>query len=190
VGEIVASQFDDWDLIDIPPAPMLSRLGIQSIEMTVRQCRQDLKHITSFVTDGMPAGTRGSDSVAAPLNGEPLAYKRVHSESVDFIPHLLAATGRTIVSVADEIPDEEDVVVNTLGAAVHQVVKYLRRPRTNDTVIISDAENASRLKDLGRVMVLPCSYGQLCQLLAAPPAKPPLAAPTAAQMPAFVEAHA
>jgi HD-like signal output (HDOD) protein/ActR/RegA family two-component response regulator len=171
LGELVASHFENWDLIDIPPVSMLSRLGVQSIEATIKQCREDLQQISSFATKGMPVESKTS-AVLSPLATRSLAYKAVHCEPVDLMPFLLAACGTQVENLPDEIPDDQPVVVNALNAAAHQVIRCLREPRKNDTIILADNDNAERLRDYGRVIMLPCAYRLLLDVLGSAPIVP------------------
>jgi HD-like signal output (HDOD) protein/FixJ family two-component response regulator len=157
LGVLGAAHFDRWELIDIPPAGTLGRLGIQSIDYIVKQCREDLQQLASFGLNGaqveskVPGGT-------TPSMASSVAYQCVRSEPIDFVPYILEISGRRVENCPDEISDEKLIVVNALDVAAQQALRCLRNPRNNDTLILTDGENADRLRNHGCVIVLPCAY--------------------------------
>ena len=114
--------------------------------------------------NGATTDTRTA-GVLRPVSAAPLAYKAIQSDCIDPMPYVLSITGRQIEFIQDELPDNQPVVVNALDVAAHQVIRCLRESRRNDTVILTDCDNAERLQDYGLVVVLPCACGHLVDVL-------------------------
>lgn len=161
VGEISAQRFESWDLIDVPPASVLARLGIQSLVALVQQCRDDLEAIANWNVD---QSSRFSDRAPGPAQPSlcSVPYKRMSAGPLDFLPYILSGSDIRLVSIAESLTDiESRVIVNCLDTPVAQLIAQLRVPTTGDVVIIANREQTERLRPYGSVLTLPCSYGAL-----------------------------
>lgn len=159
IGEIATGQFESWDLVDIPPASVLSRLGISALDTLLEHCRNDLDAIVSWNAD-QPGKPRGALSTAVPLPSYCVAYKSLCAGPVDLIPQITACDGIHLMPIADETAPVETRVTNCLGTPVQELVKQLHST-TGQALLLATREQADRLRRFGQVLVMPCSYGLL-----------------------------
>lgn len=161
VGEVAAERFETWDLIDVPPASILARLGIQSVTELVAQCRGDLEIIANWNAEQAGRSSdRDSQTTRLPVHS--LAYKKLSSAPVDFLPTIVACGNIRLVSIADCISEVESrVIINCLDTPLHLLIAQLRNARSREAVLLVSADHVDKLQQYGRTVSVPCSYGTL-----------------------------
>ena len=161
IGEVAAGHYERWDLIDVPPAAVLRRLKVQSIESLVEQCRHDLESIAEWNWDiaGKPAGF---NAVVPQTVTSSIGYRCLGQAQADLIPHVLACGGVQLTSAGDTGSEGESrALVNSLDIPLQQALVLLRDPIAPQITLLAGREHADRLGRFGSVLTLPCSFGAL-----------------------------
>ena len=162
VAEISVGKWETWDRIELPPAQLLSRLGIGSFAEIIEKTKSDSEDLFHFREDKFqPEETKAPAKPERPPR--PVRYCNLASDSFDFLGAIISHSGIELRECElDSLQPDAAVIVNCIGVPAHRLVTSLKSPQSNPKMLLltvsSQTENFSRF---GRVLSLPASYGAL-----------------------------
>jgi hypothetical protein len=155
LGELGAGRFEDWDLVDPPPAALLHRWSVDSVEEALGQCREALRR-----WDGKSAKEGRESAPAAP--GPLIHCLRFGAPSTDALPCLLAACGIGVVSTdRDALPDGATAAYDALVPDQAEGLLQSMDLDPSRVLIFADGAAAGRLRRFGRIVAFPTTFGRL-----------------------------
>jgi HD-like signal output (HDOD) protein/DNA-binding response OmpR family regulator len=162
-AQTVVGEWEPGDRIELPPAPLLNRLGIGSFSEIIENTRKHLDEIVSLQETAPIARNEKPQSAKSRRFAVPIAYCNLSSDPFDFLREILLQSGVALEDrPLDSIQPDEATIVNCIGCPVHRLVACLNSNSRDETMLIvttpSQSENYSRF---GQVLSLPTNYGSL-----------------------------
>ncbi len=156
LGRVAVRRWNNWNLVQLPPARVLKRLRITNVCDIVHQIRSDLDKLADF----NPAGRSTRDYPETLLPETDVAYCNLSKRSDDlFVESLPAMRIHPMPVAVDELRYlGTSSIVNCLGASSAEL------PGSDDwhnAVFITDDDHRELFEPLGRTFTLPNSFGRL-----------------------------
>ena len=162
IGKIAVGEWESWDRLEFPPAPVLKRLGIESLSQVIQDTRSDSQEIVNFrPKPSTPKGKNGESKKAAAH--AQLTYCNLSPEPVDFLGEIVSSMGIALkICEPDAIEPDEKILVNCIWNPPYLLAARVR-PRSGDgaLLIVTDESHSETYARLGQVLSLPMSYGSL-----------------------------
>ncbi len=163
MAQIAVGQWEPWDEIELPPAPLLRRFGIGSLAEVIANIKADAEAVVNFRSPlSLPRKPRDppNERQSPPRS---LVYCNLSPEPVDFLPHILSTMGiRLDTRAIEDLPIEQDILVNAIWTQPHLLEARLNAPARSGTIrIVTDANHLGPYQRVGEVLSLPASYGAL-----------------------------
>ncbi len=160
LGRLAAGRWDNWDLVQLPPARILKRLRLKNAGEIIRQTRSDLSKLAEFRPGGQGLAKRPKES----NDMRPVVYCNVAENPDDVFFELLPSLGFEPEPCSlDELKDvERPCVVNCLGSTA---TRFAARGAANNTVIFTEDDNRDVLMCLAPTIGLPNSFAYISETL-------------------------
>jgi DNA-binding response OmpR family regulator/HD-like signal output (HDOD) protein len=157
VGRLAVGRWEPWDLIDVPPAALLKRLGVQRIGDIIAETQADVERLTRFRLDP----TVAEQTARTTQPSRELGYCDFSNLAFDFVGMLLPSMGiAPLIHSEHDLGDvSETVLLNCVGMEPDRISAFVGDP--SRLAILTDAARAERFKEFGRTIVLPSSYSCL-----------------------------
>jgi HD-like signal output (HDOD) protein/CheY-like chemotaxis protein len=149
LGRLAIGHWDEWDLIQLPPASVLRRLGAKQPQKLVHQARLDLNLPTIDRRTKLPVVEMGSN--------RHVSYCDLSGAESDLMEELLRSLGLTLHACQpDDLQQvETPLIANCIGRVSSQSVMKLP-PAT--TLIVTDPERVDLFPRFSNIAVLPASF--------------------------------
>jgi len=163
VGNIAAGEWESWDMLEFPPAPVLRRLSVDSLSGVLESTRNDLREIESGRLQPKTEG-KGMDGARTPgQRARQIAYLKLTAEPYDFLADVVSSMGIELLHRKKETLElGENVLVNCLWTPPFRLAAQSKEcPGNGDRLIVTNDEGSDAYSRFGRVVVVPGSYGAL-----------------------------
>jgi HD-like signal output (HDOD) protein/CheY-like chemotaxis protein len=172
IARIAVGMWDPWDLVELPPAHVLDRLGIGSYWDLIRKTETDLEEIIRFRDRASESTEESKKIVKTKQSSCALPYCNMSTDPFDFLGALLIHSGVELQPCTlDALEPGAGILVNCIGCPPHRLVAQLNANHCNPQLLLvtipSQSGNYSRF---GQVLSLPADYGSLqeaCSQMAA-----------------------
>jgi HD-like signal output (HDOD) protein/FixJ family two-component response regulator len=158
VAQLAVGRWSSWDLVEVPPADVLSRLRIASLDHVIEQIQKKLKGLAPAHYHGSRPGepARNSKRIA-------ISYCNLGTDSFDCFRYMLPSLDLTPIDGTSNNNSVGDrVLVNGLGVSPARVMARLAAPRADDQyLLVVDSSAPEELERFGRLVRLPTSYASL-----------------------------
>lgn len=162
IGNLASGRWEDWDVVQFPPANVLTRLKVRNLLDLVERTREDVRKLAEFRPEHLAPNLTKTPN--APLRSVP--YCRLLTDGPDLLPPLLHSLGlRTEnVSLTDLAELTEPAIVNCLGADPARLVA--RRKSNNSLIAVCEPERFEIYQRFARAVEVPNSFGRIRSVLA------------------------
>jgi DNA-binding response OmpR family regulator len=167
IGRLAVGRWETWDLVDVPPAAVLERLGISKTAHAIAQVRTSVAKLAGFC----PGGERKPVTESKPSQRIPIAYCSLLADREDLLAELLPSIGFELqyCTRAELRELSERSLVNALDASA----TLLAASRgSGEIVVIADRERAATFANFASVIAVPCSFGRFRDGLTSPTTQP------------------
>lgn len=166
VGQLSTNAWHSWDLVEIPPASVLERLGITDIGRVIERTQDDAKAIIDFKAENSGDKQTKKKPDLATDKPEPTAYYRNGSTSkYDFLQALI---GGMDLSLTDMPSDGKltlpTVFINCIGANRHTPIDPAFEADV-EKVVITDGDLPPAFDSSLRTVRTPLTYGKMVKEL-------------------------
>lgn len=162
VGKLAMSAWHSWDLVEIPPASVLERLRIDSIDQVIADTNSDTKTIVDTTPNSATASAAANRPSRRTGSMPTIHYLNRCSDPFDFVARLIDGMDFRIHPVdASNIPAATTIVVNCLGLSKALTQQELGRFSDTDMLAIVDCDGSDDLQVDCQVVQLPASYGAI-----------------------------
>lgn len=168
VGRVVTGNWQPWDIVDFPPSEVLDRAGIKNIRSIIEQTRERLAASGYLIETPNANLTDGTDQQ---LRMQPIPYCNLSEENFDFLTQPLPSmrlTTQVVGLKSKQLP--ASVLVNHLGATPSKRQEVVAEAaQSSNLVFVRDAGQAEHFREIGKNLIVPCSYAALrsaCQEVA------------------------
>jgi hypothetical protein len=171
LGRIAVGQWDPWDRLELPPAPTLRRLGIQSLSKVIRDIRDESGKITAYRPQVLVT-RKNAEKLKHPSKPHlQLAYWNLSPEPFDFLAEIVSSMGIELKAVdAKEFDWGENVLINCVWTAAHRLAAQSRAKGADvESLIVTDSDNLAPYTRFGNVVSMSGCYAALlaaCQRIA------------------------
>jgi HD-like signal output (HDOD) protein len=177
IARIAAGEWESWDQIDLPPAPVLTRLAVESFSDIIQNTRADSQEIIRFRPQTLAGNGKADNSGHERQPLCYLSYCSLSSEPFDFLGEIVSSMNIGVKACEpDGLEPNDAVLVNCIGCPPHRLVAHLDPRRKEDALlIVTDSAQAEKYSRFGRVLALPATFGALraaCGKIAKPPERP------------------
>ena len=162
IGHIVAGSWEDWDVVEFPPTPLLKRLGIHCVATIIEQTKADVQGILDNETQASGRKESVRDiSQPKPLSRQ-ITYCNLSEQTFDFFAELLPSMGiRLKACPADACNFDENVLINCIGAPPEQLAVRVNQGKIRGVTVVSDPEGLEEFGQFGRSVLVPSCYAEL-----------------------------
>jgi hypothetical protein len=152
-------RWESWNLVEPPPALLLTKLGITSLDSIMTQAAEDVQLLAGFHT----YRPRPEKPATAPRLAHELAYCDLSGCQFDLLKQLLPSLGvKPIRCSAEEWNGSETpLVVNCLGATEGDIEELQRATSGRRRLLLVSAEREGAMPDDCHWIRLPVAYGRL-----------------------------
>jgi len=163
IGWIAVGEWESWDRVEFPPAPVLRRFGINSFSEILQETKSDSQAILSFRPQASTRKGKVEDSKKPKPPSHQLTYLNLSPEFFDFLGEMVSSMGIGLKECqADAVELDEKVLVNCVWSPPYGLLARIRPHSTDETMlIVTDATDLETYGRFGRVLPLPASYGAL-----------------------------
>jgi hypothetical protein len=158
LGQLAVNRWEQWDLVQFPPATLLKRLGATKVDKLISEVMTDVNQLAQFRPGARPRCQGPSARVAT----RAVPYVNLTGEPIDFVPHFVESIGLQADTCSlDELAHlNQAAIVNALGVPPDFLVAQHCAP---GTVVVSNHDTG----DLAalRIASLPSSYRCFCKTL-------------------------
>jgi DNA-binding response OmpR family regulator/HD-like signal output (HDOD) protein len=158
LGRLAVDRWESWDLVELPPAGVLERLGLDNAGALVRQIRADVSKLAGFCPGG--AATEPAPALAQPALGQSVAYCTLSNTQADVLAELLPSVG--IQPVHCELSElrslSEPTLVNGLDSNATRFAAH--RNSSGTTVVVTDREHVETFSRFAPTVGLPCAHSR------------------------------
>jgi hypothetical protein len=162
VGNLAVGGWEPWQLVEIPPVPVLARLNLAGIEELIIEVKRELQEAIKSLSGHlrMKRPVTGASRTASPPRQ--LGYCRIGATRFDFLAEVIGGDVQLGRYAPDELNSLDSIVINCLGIPPSRLCEYLAdSPAAQRRLILTDAQRASEYASLGTPLGLPCSYRTL-----------------------------
>ena len=158
LGRLAVGRWEPWDVVQLPPPCVLSRLRLKSIQDVVRQTRDELDQLADIHTSGQAASKKSKPKVAV----RPVAYCNVAERDDDLFAELLPSLGfEPQIRPVDRLHEvTQPCIVNCLSTPA---ARFAARGADSNTVIVSNEDDREIYACLAPTIALPSSYARICE---------------------------
>lgn len=163
IAQLAVGEWDPWDRIEFPPAPVLRRLSIDSIANILRETRRDADEIINFrpVRSGCQAQGSAAGSIGRVASS--LSYCNLSPEPFDFLGVIVASMGIDLKACKPgEAAPSTGVLLNCIWNADAASQLHSKHGRNSGQIlVVTDASHGETYAAVGRVLTIPTSYASL-----------------------------
>jgi HD-like signal output (HDOD) protein/DNA-binding NarL/FixJ family response regulator len=161
-GSIAIGEWESWDRLEFPLAPVLRRLGVDSLSKIIRDARTESEDIFGFRLQAPePKGESGDAQSRKPPRRQ-LTYCNLSPEPFDFVGEIVASMGIELkVCEPDAIKPDDKILVNCIWNPPHRLAARVSPRSSSGAMLIVTDEHSAAYNRLGRTISLPTGYGAL-----------------------------
>jgi len=165
IGRIAVGEWEPWDRIEFPPAPVLQRLGWDSFSEIVQATKADSEGIISFRSEFMAPTNKPGNREKHEQRSSCLAYCNLSADPFDFLAEVASSMGIVLQPRdADAIEPDENVLINCIWVPPYKLAARVSPGVGGGAkLIVTDAEQLEPYSRFGQVLSLPGSHGALRQ---------------------------
>jgi len=161
VARVVVGRWEPWELVELPPQPVLGCLGVERLDEIIDRTAEDLAAIASMRAKS--TGKRATKKTPQTTARGPIPCLCVGPNPFDFLAALLPSMGFAIEGCpADQFPVDSPGLVNCAGVSADQLAAVLDPQQDQPArVIFTDSDHPEAFEPFGQVVRLPASYGAI-----------------------------
>jgi HD-like signal output (HDOD) protein/DNA-binding NarL/FixJ family response regulator len=158
LGRIAVGRWEGLDAVDLPPAAILDRLGIEAVDSLIEQIRSDVAQLADF----RPGGKSASRKLPSPAELQTVAYCSFAGREADLLKAFLPALGLKprACSVSELRESDEPLIANCLDT---DPGRFAAQRTDHRSVIFADRRTAEQFARYAPTIALPESFAHIAE---------------------------